>query len=66
MIIQKYEEYLSEAQSVYIKSLKSINFPDKSVKESSYCVKYGVGKFSSGKSSLLNLLFNKKLKVGMG
>jgi hypothetical protein len=60
------EEYLSEAQSVYIKSLKLMDFPDESVKESEYCVKYVVRKISSGKSSLLNLLFNKKIESRNG
>jgi len=43
-----------------------MKFPDKSVDESGLCVKYVVGKKNSGKSSLLNLLFNKDLEVGLG
>ena len=62
----RYDEFKREALEVYIKRLQEMNLPENDVEQDKKCYKLIVGKVSSGKSSLLNKLFDLNLEVGMG
>lgn len=63
---KKFKEFRAEALDNYINKLKEMKLEEKTVDDRGISVKLLVGRISSGKSSLINSFFNKKLAVGMG